>query len=79
MTPADGLSDDQIQDIGLNVSVSPYSLATMGPTRHQTTDSPPGERPGHCPVTIFDAPEADALLGTWCTPPMGCAVPEAWA
>jgi hypothetical protein len=53
MTQLDGLSDDQIDDIGLNAYVYLYPLVTMEVTRRQLTNNPPGEMPGHGPINTF--------------------------
>lgn len=53
MSGIDGLSDDQIQDIGLNAYIYLYSLVTMETTRRQMTNNPPGEKPGHGPTNTF--------------------------
>lgn len=53
MTRLDGLSDDDIRDIGLNAYVYLYPLVTMELTRRQMTNNPPGEKPGHGPTNTF--------------------------
>jgi hypothetical protein len=53
MSKLEGLSDEQIHDIGLNAYVYLYPLVTMDVTRRQMTNNPSGEMAGHGPINTF--------------------------
>jgi hypothetical protein len=53
MSKLEGLSDEQIHDIGLNAYMYLYPLVTMDVTRRQMTNNPSGEMAGHGPINTF--------------------------
>jgi hypothetical protein len=53
MTAVDGLTDEQIQNIGVNAYVYLYPLLTMEMTRRQMTNVASGERTGWGPMGEF--------------------------
>jgi hypothetical protein len=53
MSGVSGLSEDQVQEIGVNAYIYAYPLLTMDVTRRQTTNIGAGKMPGRGPVNTF--------------------------
>lgn len=53
MSGVSGLSEDQVQEIGVNAYIYAYPLLTMDVTRRQTTNIEAGKMPGRGPMNTF--------------------------